>query len=212
MSIPACVSATVATVLGTSCSEGNTVYTWSSYSCTSTPTGICDALGTNGSNIQVNLDPNGPYTLLWGSTGAWNVTAGQSVDVVVTGSVYGAVVNQNWPHYRNSIGVDIAGQTADGSVETITTVGCSAASACTNSLNGVSDVLCSESGPSTNCQEQASITVFNAYRATFDAAPSTSPYSLTVEIKLNGGTSGSASLWNLGTHLIPAGATQAGPN
>lgn len=208
--LTACADGTVATYLGTSCSEGNTVYSWSGYSCTSIPSGLCQALGTNGSNIQVKLDPNGPYTLLWGATHAWDVAAGQSVDVMVTGTVYGAFDNQNWPHYRSSSGAAIAGQTGDGSVETITTVGCAVVSACTNSLNGVSDVLCDEGGPVANCNEQSSITPFNAYRATFNPAPSTSPYSLTVEIKLNGGTSGSANLWNLGTHLIPPGAFSTG--
>ena len=185
------------------------MYTWSSYSCTSTPSTICDALGTNGANIQVHLDPNGPYTLLWGATGAWDVTAGQNVDVVINGTVYGADDNQNWPHYRSSTGATIAGQSGDGSVETKTTVGCGAASACTNDLNGVSDVLCSDSSPVANCDEQSSITPFNAYRATFDPAPSTSPYTLTIEIKLNGGASGSGDLYNLGTHLIPPGVSKA---
>jgi hypothetical protein len=198
---PACVSGTVSSYLGTSCSQGATVYHWLSYSCTSTPSSICDSLGAHGSNVGMNMDPNGPHTILVGDTSAWNVSAGENVDVVITGTVYGAVSNQNWPHFRN-----IPGCTGDGTEENITTVECSASGNCTNGNNGVSDILCSPTSPPANGTDQSSITAYAAYRATFNAVPSTSPYPLTIEIKLNGGSQGTASLFSTGTHLIPAGA------
>jgi hypothetical protein len=200
-SVPACVSGTVSSYLGTSCSQGATVYHWLSYGCTSTPSSICDSLGANGSNVGMNMDPNGAYTILVGDTSAWNVSAGESVDVVITGTVYGAVSNQNWPHFRN-----IPGCTGDGTEENTTTVECSASGNCTNDNNGVSDILCSSTSPPANGTDQSSITAYAAYRATFNAAPSTGPYPLTIEIKLNGGSQGTASLFSVGTHLIPAGA------
>jgi len=195
--VPACVNGTVASYLGTTCSEGATVYHWSSYSCNSTPSSICVALGPNGSNLQMALDSNGPYTLLAGRTSLWNVRAGQSVDVVIRGSVYGATTNANWPHFNG-----LPGQTGDATEENITTVGCAASGNCLDGHNGVSDILCSAEGPVANCTEQSTITPYNPDRATFNPAPSTNPYPLTIEIKLNG-NSGAATLYSVGTHLIP---------
>ncbi|HUI42055.1 MAG TPA: hypothetical protein VL523_08810 [Terriglobia bacterium] len=193
--VSACVSGTVSSYLGTSCSQGSTVYHWLSYSCTSTPSSICNGLGANGANLSMSLDPQGPYTLLVGETDLWNVTAGQSVDVVISGTVYGATHNNNWPHFHG-----LPGQTGDGSEEDITTVNCSATGNCTNGLNGVSEDLC-DSAHLGNCSDLSMIPV--QIDATFKAAPAADPYTLTIEIKLNGGTSGSATLYSVGTHLIP---------
>jgi hypothetical protein len=198
----ACVNGTVASYIGTSCSQGATVYNWSSYTCTSTPSSICDALGTNGSNLAMHLDPKGPYTLLIGQTELWNVTAGQSVDVVISGTVSGAASNANWPHFNHG-DVSAGGQTGDGTEENITTVNCATAANCLDSNNGVSDIPCSATSPPANCTEQATIAPYSVYKASFRAAPSTAPYGLTIEIKLNGGTSGTATLYSVGTHLIP---------
>ena len=87
ISSAACATGTVASYLGINCSQGQAVFHWSSYTCTSTPTSICNALGTNGSKIQMNMDPTGPHTILVGNTSLWNVTAGQSVDVVISNCV-----------------------------------------------------------------------------------------------------------------------------
>ena len=95
----ACKDGTVASYIGTSCSQGNTTFNWNSYTCTSTPQSICDGLGTKGANLKIRLDPKGPHTLLLGATRLWNVTAGQNVDVVIKGTVAGATTNQNWPHF-----------------------------------------------------------------------------------------------------------------
>src|SRR5437764_4032865 len=76
----ACKDGTVASYIGTSCSQSNTVFNWNSYTCTSTPKSICDGLGTKGANLKIRLDPSGPHTLLLGATRLWNVTAGQNVD------------------------------------------------------------------------------------------------------------------------------------
>jgi len=193
----ACVTGTVASYIGTTCSQGNTVYNWLSYSCTSTPSSICFSLGSNGSNIQIALDPQGPYTLLVGRTAAWRVTAGQSVDVVISGTVYGARSNGNWPHFKG-----FPGQTGDGTEESTTRVNCATSAGCLDAHQGVSDILCSATSPVANCTEQPTIAPYTRYRANFNAAPSTAPYGLSIEVKLNG-NSGTASLYSLGTHLIP---------
>lgn len=202
--VEACANGTVASYLNTSCSEGATIYQWQSYTCNSTPSSICTALGTNGSNVNIQLDPKGPYTLLMGRTTLWNVTAGQSVDVVISGTVYGSMSNGNWPHFNG-----LNGQTGDGTEENITTVGCAASGNCLDANNGVSDILCSAGGPPANCTDQSTIGPYSKGRATFNAAPSTDPYTLTIEIKLNG-NSGTATLYSVGTHLIPAGVSGGG--
>jgi len=194
-----CTGGTVASYIGTSCSEvgGSVVYQWVSYSCTSVPAAICAALGTNGSNLRIDLDPNGPNTLLIGRTSLWNVTAGQSMDVVIRGTVYGAATSGNWPHFDS-----LSGQSGDGTEENITTVGCAASGNCLDAKNGMSDILCSAAGPPANCTDQTSIGPYFAYRATFNPATAANPYALTIEIKLDG-NAGTATLYSIGTHLSP---------
>src|SRR5437868_12753127 len=102
--ISACVDGTVASFMGTACSQSPAVMQWTSYSCTSVPSTICTALGTNGSNIKMKMDPNGNHTILVVGQGLWNVAAGQSVDVVIHGTVYGAKANNNWPHFGTQLG------------------------------------------------------------------------------------------------------------
>jgi hypothetical protein len=197
--VAACVDGTVATYVGTSCSqEDATVYKWTGYSCNSTPPSICANLGTNGANIQMKMDTSSPAaanTILVGQTALWNVTAGQSVDVVITGTVYGAKSSLNWPHFNG-----LAGQTGDGTEENITTVTCG--SSCLNAKEGVSDILCSSSSPIANCTDEHTIDPYEPYQATFTPATSANPYPMTIEIKLNG-NSGSATLFSVGTHLTP---------
>ena len=190
---PTCGRGTVASYLGTSCSQLQTVFRWSSYSCTSTPASICRALGPNGSKLHMLLDPNGPRTLLVGNTSLWNVKAGESVDVVIRGSVYGAVSNGNWPHFQG-----LRGQTGDGSENNITTVDCGANCL---SLNGVSEVPCSATSPPANCQDARTVGPYFRAIATFTPATSANPYPLTLEIKLDGGTTGTATLYSVGIHV-----------
>jgi len=102
--VAACPNGTVESYIGTSCSQGATVTHWSSFTCTSTPSSICPSLGTNGANLLMMLDPNGPVTFLVGRTSLWNVTAEQRVDVVIGGTIYGADGNQNWPHFNQMKG------------------------------------------------------------------------------------------------------------
>jgi hypothetical protein len=194
-SVPACDTGTVADYIGTTCTQPPTVFHWISYSCTSTPSSICDRLGTNGKEIHVRLDPNGPNTLLVGGTRLWDVTAGQSVDIVISGSVYNANLNLTWPHFY----AGQRAQTRDGSEENITTVECGGNCI---SRDGVSSYLCAADSPDANCADQHDEA---AYWATGDAkfrlTGPDSPYPFTVEIKLNGGTSGTASLRSLGLHI-----------
>jgi hypothetical protein len=203
VNVKACANGTVASYLESVpyCSQGGTVYHWLSYSCTSTPASICASLGTNGSKLAIQMDPQGPYTLLVGRTSLWNVTAGQSVDVAIHGTVYGALSNGSWPHFKLSNGeAGPPGQTGDGTEENITTVACGAQ--CTSANHGVSDILCSATSPVANCTEQETMGPYETYQANFVAAPAAKPYALTIEIKLNG-NHGTASLFSVGTHLIP---------
>ena len=189
----ACANGTVASYLGTSCTQLPAVFQWTSYSCTSTPSSICAALGPNGSNVTIRLDSSGPHTLLVGASGLWNVTAGQSVDVVITGSVYAATTNNNWPHFNN-----LLGQTGDGTEDNITTVFCS--SNCI-ALQGVSEIPCSNTSPVAYCTDQATIGPYVSQTAKFNATSSGNPYVFTIEIKLDGGIGGTATLHSVGIHL-----------
>jgi len=190
-----CPDGTVAGYIGTSCSQGETTFNWNSYSCTSNPKSICDSLGVKGANLKIRLDPNGPHTLLLGATRLWNVTAGQNVDVIIKGTVAGATTNQNWPHF-----VGLRGQTGDGTADNKTTVGCAARGTCRNG-NGISDILCTASGPSANCTEQKKIDQYLSQRTTFDPATLANPYPLTIEVKLNGGSNGTATIYSVGIHV-----------
>lgn len=194
-SIPVCGVGTIASYIGTTCSQPPTVFHWLSYSCTSTPSSICSRLGNNGSEIHVRLDPNGPNTLLVGGTHLWDVTAGQSVDIVIRGSVYSANVNLTWPHFYPGQPT----QTKDGSEENITTVECG--ENCI-SHNGVSAYKCVSASADMNCVDQPKIRpYFQTGVAKFKLTGPESPYPFNVEIKLNGGTSGSATLRSLGLHI-----------
>jgi hypothetical protein len=198
--VAACVNGSVAGYVGSSCSqESAVVYKFTSYSCTSTPPDICTSLGPHGENLAMDMDTSTPQsgnTILVGKTFLWDVTAGQMVDVVITGSVYGAASNQSWPHWHNT---GVVGQTGDGTEENITTVGCG--SNCLDSNNGVSDILCSATSPIANCTDQSSIIPYGPYYAHFNPATAANPYPLTIEIRLNGGSNGTANLYSVGTHL-----------
>ncbi|HEY7096669.1 MAG TPA: hypothetical protein VH437_08100 [Terriglobales bacterium] len=191
----ACKEGTVASYIGTSCSQEQTVFNWQSYTCTSSPQSICDSLGTKGSNLKIRLDPKGPHTLLIGATRLWNVSAGQNVNVTIKGTVSGATTNQNWPHF-----VGVRGQTGDGWEQNKTTVGCSGRGDCNNG-NGISDILCNKDSKTAYCTEQKKIDAYLSERTTFDPAPLDNPYPLTIEIKLNGGANGTAAIYSLGFHV-----------
>lgn len=194
-SVPVCGVGTIAGYIGNTCSQPPTVFHWISYSCTSTPASICQRLGNNGREIHVRLDPNGPNTLLVGGTHLWDVSAGQSVDIMIRGSVYNANVNLTWPHFYP----DQRTQTGDGSEENITTVECGENCVANN---GVSSYLCAGNSPEMNCANQPKIRpYFRTGVAKFRPAGPDSPYPFTIEIKLNGGTSGTATLRSLGIHI-----------
>lgn len=194
-SIPVCGVGTIAGYIGTTCSQPPTVFHWTSYSCTSTPSSICERLGRNGSEIHVRLDPNGPNTLLVGGTRAWDVQAGQRVNIVIRGSVYNANVNLTWPHFYPGE----RAQTGDGSEENITTVECG--ENCV-AREGVSAYRCASDSPDMNCNNQPKIAPYiHTGVAKFRPAGPDAPYPFTVEIKLDGGTSGSATLRSLGLHI-----------
>jgi hypothetical protein len=199
-----CEPGTVASYIGTTCALPPAVYRWISYSCTSTPSSICARLGRNGSEIHMRRDPNGPNTLLLGDTQLWNVSAGQSVDIVIRGSVYGATGNLTWPHFYAQ-----RAQTGDGTEENITTVFCGE-----NCISGegVSAFRCTSTDPEENCIDQRRIGPYRKGVARFRATGPDSPYPFSIEIKLNGGTSGTASLRSLGLHIsaIPEGAGHFG--
>ena len=191
--ISACADGTVASYMGTTCSQLPAVMQWTSYTCTSTPSTLCTALGTNGSNVKMKMDPNGKHTILVVGQGLWNVTAGQSVDVVIYGTVYGAKANNNWPHFGTQLG-----QTGDGAEDNKTTVSCGANCI---ALQGVSDIPCSNTSPVAYCVDQLTIDAYLSQTAKFVAATASQPYQFTIEIKLDGGISGTATLQSVGIHL-----------
>ena len=192
-----CEVGTVASYIGTTCALPPAVYRWISYSCTSTPQSICDRLGRNGSELHMRRDPNGPNTLLLGGTDRWNVKAGESIEVIIRGSVYGATGNLTWPHFHSQ-----RAATGDGWEENITRVDCGA-----NCVagEGVSAFRCEAGSPEENCTEQHKIGPYRKGRAEFREASSASPYPFSIEIRLNGGTNGTASLRSLGLHLSAFG-------
>jgi hypothetical protein len=190
-----CPNGTVASYIGTSCSQGQTTYNWQSYTCTSSPQSICDSLGTNGSNVKILLDPNGPQTLLIGDTRLWNVAAGQSVDVVIKGTVSGAIYNQNWPHF-----LGLHGQTGDGVEDNKTTVDCASRGTCTKG-NGTSEILCNATAPPAYCADRKTINPYLSQQSMFAPATLANPYPLTIEVYLYGGTNGTASLYDVGLHV-----------
>jgi hypothetical protein len=190
-----CPNGTVSSYIGTSCSQGLTTYNWQSYTCTSSPQSICDSLGINGSNVKILLDPNGPQTLLIGDTRLWNVTAGQSVDVVIKGTVSGAIYNQNWPHF-----LGLHGRTGDGVEDNKTTVDCATRGTCTKG-NGTSEILCNATAPPAYCADRKTINPYLSQQSMFAPATLANPYPLTIEVYLYGGTNGTASLYNVGLHV-----------
>ncbi|MBZ5720794.1 MAG: hypothetical protein LAO03_10480 [Acidobacteriia bacterium] len=195
-----CEVGTVASYIGTTCALPPAVYHWISYSCTSTPSKICDRLGRNGSEIHMRRDPNGPNTLLLGGTDKWNVKAGESVNIMIRGTVYGATGNLTWPHFHEQ-----RAATGDGFEENITTVECGE-----NCISGqgMSAFRCDAGSPEENCVEQHRIAPYQRGRAEFREASPDNPYPFSIEIKLNGGTNGSASLRSLGLHISAFGGGQ----
>lgn len=192
----ACTDGTVASYLGHSCRQDKAVFYWSSYQCTSTPSSLCDALGPNGSNVNMRMDPNGPHTILVGGTDRWNVSAGQNVHVLINGTVYGASTNINWPHFNDGM----RGQTGDGTENNITAVDCASTANCLK-LDGVSEIPCNSDSPQAYCTHQAKIAPYQVATAKFNPATADRPYPMTIEVKLNGGTRGSATLRSIGMHV-----------
>jgi hypothetical protein len=198
-----CEPGTIASYLGTTCALPPAVYHWVSYECTSTPSNICNRLGKNGEEIHVRRDPNGPNTLLVGGTDRWNVKAGESIHVVIRGTVYGASGNITWPHFHQQ-----RASTGDGYEENITKVDCG--ENCIGEHNGSSAFRCDASSPDENCNEQHRIAAYMHNAARFNPAPPDKPYPFTIEVKMSGGTNGSASLRSLGLHISAVG--QGGGN
>jgi len=194
LTISRCVDGTVATYIGTTCSQLPSVFTWTRYTCTSTPSSICDSLGANGEKIHMRMDGEGNHTILVSASDLWNVTAGQSIDVMIRGTVYGAITNVNWPHFYSP------GHTGDGTEENKTTVYCAPTGNCVK-LKGVSDILCDADSPDAYCNDQNKIDPYLSATAKFNRNTSDNPYRFTIEIKLNGGTNGTATIHSVGVHI-----------
>jgi hypothetical protein len=189
-----CEVGTMASYLGHTCALPPAVYHWTSYSCTSTPENLCDRLGRNGEEIHMRRDPNGPNTILLGGTDRWNVKAGQSINIMIRGTVWGASGNLTWPHFHEG-----RAATGDGFEENITRVECG--ENCISG-NGESRFRCDAGAPEENCVEQHRIGPYHQQsRSEFRAADPDHPYPFSIEIKLNGGTNGTASLRSLGLHI-----------
>jgi hypothetical protein len=164
------------------CSQGPITYGWTGIACKSTPSTLCSGM-TGATPVQVKLDPQGAYTLLIGYFSAapypWAVGKGQTVDLMISGTVTGSTKNANWPHDQLITG--------DGRVDEITTVLCGAN--CIKA-NGISHTFCD----STSCVNANDLNGGTYNNGTYD---------FTIEFKLSGGTAGTATLKSLGTHLAP---------
>ena len=202
--IPVCEPGTVASYMGHTCALPPAVYHWISYECTSTPSKICDRLGEHGVEIHMRRDPNGPNTLLVGGTDRWNVKAGESIHIIIRGTVYGATGNLTWPHFHSE-----RAATGDGYSENITKVDCG--ENCTQG-DGSSNFRCDASASEENCMEQRRIAPYQHAISKFRAASPDNPYPFRIEVKMSGGTNGTASLRSLGLHIsaIPEGGGQGG--
>lgn len=192
-----CPVGTVASYISTikMCEQPPAVMVFTGYSCTSTPSSICTNLGVNGANINMLLDPNGGHTLLFAAVGeAWDVTAGQTVHVTVTGKLWGSTKNSTYPHWT------IAGQTNDGTEENKVTVACGAF--CSgDGRNGISDIVCDAAHTAgIECNEQGTDVYIAPYGAQYTVAPANAPYTFTIELIMNGNT-GTATLKSMGIHL-----------
>lgn len=187
------------------CEQPPAVDIFTGYSCTSTPSSICTNLGVNGSSINMILDPNGGHTFLFQATGAgaaklWNVTAGQSVHITVTGKIWGATKNDTWPHFDAAAG--LSGQTGDATEENKVTVVCGASCA-GDGRNGISDILCNAAVTGgIECVDQGTDVYITPFGAQFTAAPANAPYDFTIELIMNGGTTGTATIKSMGIHLL----------
>ena len=201
--IPVCEPGTVASYMGHTCALPPAVYHWVSYECTSTPSKICDRLGEHGLEIHMRRDPNGPNTLLVGGTDKWNVKAGESIHVIIRGTVYGATGNLTWPHFHSE-----RAATGDGYSENITKVDCG--DNCTQG-DGSSNFRCDSSAPEENCMEQRRIAPYQHAISRFRAATADNPYPFRIEVKMSGGTNGTASLRSLGLHISAIRQGPGGP-
>lgn len=204
---PDCGEGTVASYIGTACKQSPAVMQWNSFACTSTPSSICTAMGVNGANLNMHMDPAGNgHTILVAGNGLWDVTAGQTAHVTISGTIYGATQNDTWPHWENNQAIPPIttkpGQTGDGTEENKVTVNCASTSNCTNANGGISDIPCTSVTDIRSCNQQQTIGYYLQFGATFNAAPANAPYNFTIEIIMNGGTTGTASLKNAGVHLL----------
>ena len=68
-------------------------------------------------------------------------------------------------------------------------------------LQGVSDIPCSNTSPVEYCIDQIVIDPYLSQAAKFHPATADQPYNFTIEIKLDGGITGTATLQSLGVHL-----------
>jgi hypothetical protein len=202
-----CPQDTVANYISTIqvCEQWPAVEIFTSYTCTSVPSSICTNLGVNGSSINMLLDPNGGHTFLIQATGAgaaklWNVTAGQNVHITIGGKLWGATKNDTWPHFDAANG--LTGQTGDGTEENRVTVYCGV-NCLPDGRSGASDILCDTAhSAGIECVDQGTDVYIIPYGAQFTAAPANAPYVFTIELIMNGGTTGTATIKSMGTHLL----------
>jgi hypothetical protein len=222
-SIPSCPEAMYSIYLtmgipAGSCWQNTSVLQWTGYTCTDDAGEFCPGLGTNGSNLAMTLDHGGclplyscPNTIFVGrgslpgwASSATALSGSQWLDIVLSGSVYGATKFNPWPHYKRNGNNSIVGITCNGapsasncgSVEWKFTVACGAGcgSGGQGAANGsLSDMVCNYStigGP--ECNEQSSEGPYASYNLFFSTAPASSPYAITAEMIVrangNGGT------------------------
>jgi len=133
-------------------------------------------------------------TSLPGFTNGIGLTGTQTLDIKLTGSIYGATKFNPWPHYKKNANTAVVGQTGNGTVEWKFTVACGAG--CGSGGQGpgngsLSDMVCNSSTHNgAECNEQSSEGPYASYNLFFSAAPPSAPYAITAEVIIaaNGGT------------------------
>lgn len=214
-SIPPCPDTNFATLLAMPrCWQKTAVMTWLTYTCTDDAGELCPGLGANGSNFSFALDHGGclplyscPVTLFMGRGSLPNspgLTAGQTLHITITGTVYGSGHFNPWPHYKQvNNNQPYVGQAGNGIVEWKFTISCGAGCISPPGPTAVSDLVCNStthSGP--ECNEQTTEAAYSAYNIVSTPASSSAPYNFICELIMTAGT-GTAFTVSNGMHFAP---------
>lgn len=212
-----------------SCWQKTAVLHWLTWHCSDDgSSGLCAGLSGagNGANFKWALDHGGclplgacPMTYFMGRGSLPNypgLTGSQSLDITITGTVYGSGHFNPWPHYKQvNNNTSYVGYTGAGQVEWKFTINCnpgggtggciSAPSGGTGGAPAVSDLVCNATtviGTPQVCNEQTTEAPYAAWDIVTTPAPASAPYSFTCEL-IMAANGGSAYTVSNGLHFAP---------